>query len=134
MVRLAAIVAGGLVALSFLMFALDQSREGSDSQVRAVDGQGVRETKFDKAIDAPAPDPAIERVREQTNTKFREYVDDANDVLVSPFLFVESSNVWVKRIVPALLGVLLWGIGGMLLANFLPKHRSETRDWREVTP
>ena len=134
MVRLAAIVAGGLVALSFLMFAVDQSQEGSDSQVRVVDGQGVRETKFDKAIDAPAPVPAVERQREQANTSFRERVDDANDVLVSPFLFVDSSNVWVERLISAFLGVLVWGLGGMLLANFIPKHRTQTRDWREVTP
>lgn len=130
-IRLCAVTAAAFIALSFLLFATDQSREGSETQQRAVDGNGV--VVSDNAIDRLDPEPATERVREQRHSGAREAIDDVNDVLLRPFVdVVDSDNIWAERTVPAVLGLLLFGLLGMVLANFIPKHRHETRDWREV--
>ena len=75
----------------------------------------------------------MERVREKENSSARELVDDGNDVLASPFTgLVESNGVWVQRLVPAALGLLLFGLGGLMLANWIPERRAEHTDWREA--
>jgi hypothetical protein len=133
LLRLAAIAAAGFVALSFLLFAVDQSKQGSATQVNALEGSGAQVTS-DAAIDEPSPPSRIERVREERHTGIREAIDDVDDVLVAPFTgLIESSNVWVERMVPATLALLLYGLGGMLLANMLPKPRRRHHDWREAT-
>ncbi len=130
-VRLFAITAGACVALSLLLFAIDQSREGSETQQRAVDGQGLVSSDTDiAAIDPPA---AVERERERRHSGAREAIDDVNDVLLRPFTDVaDSDNMWVLRGVPAALGVLLYGLLGMLLANIIPRRVPEARDWRQA--
>jgi hypothetical protein len=131
--RLAAIAAAALVALSFLFFAVDQSREGSATQVDSVDDSKSKASS-DAAIDVPSPEPRVERAREARHTGIREAVDDADDVLVSPFTgLIDSSNLWIERVVPGALALLLYGLGGMLLANALPKPQRHTKDWREAT-
>jgi hypothetical protein len=53
---------------------------------------------------------------------------------VSPFTgLIDSSNLWIERVVPGALALLLYGLGGMLLANALPKPQRRTKDWREAT-
>ena len=45
-------------------------------------------------------------------------VDDIDDVLLSPFTGISNSdNIWIRRAVPALIGLLLYGVGGMYLAR-----------------
>ena len=52
-------------------------------------------------------------------------------MLLGPFDdLVGSSNVWVERGLPALLGLLLYGVGLGMLANFLPKQNRASGDWR----
>ena len=132
LIRLAAITAATFVGLSFLLFAVDRSEEGSAGQVEAVDGAGDRAPAHTN-VDRPAPDRRIEELREDRHSGARELIDDGNDLLVSPFTgIVGSGNVWVERTVPAALALLLFGFGGMLLANFLPKPRRRTTDWREA--
>ncbi len=130
-VRLFAVTAGACVALSLLLFAIDQSREGSETQQRAVDGQGLVSSDTDiAAIDPPA---GVERERERRHSGAREAIDDVNDVLLRPFTDVaDSDNTWVLRGVPAALGLLLYGLLGMLLANIIPRRVPEARDWRRV--
>ena len=129
-IRVCAIVASAIVALSFVFFAVDQATTGSEDQVRAVEGQsGPRAMPADLA--RPAPDRASERIREADHSSVREAVDDADDVLVGPFTgLVDSDDAWVQRIVPALIGLLLYGGLGLLLANWIPEPKRETRDWR----
>ncbi len=59
----------------------------------------------------PDPTPKAERQREARNSKARELVDDANDVLLRPFagLVAGDSSRWVQRGVPAGLGLLVYG-------------------------
>jgi len=66
------------------------------------------------------PPPAGERVREQRHSQLRDAVDDANDFLLKPFAGISDSSGsrWVQRGVPALLGLLVYGLGLAFLARF----------------
>ena len=131
LVRICAIAAASLVALSFLMFAADETGKGSEQQVRSVRGEDAP-ARPTLRVNEPSPPAAVERAREKEHSSFREVVDDANDVLVSPFTgIVDSNDSWVQRLVPGTLALLLYGLGGLLLANALPKPHHQVRDWRE---
>ncbi len=89
-----------LVAAGFVLFAVDDfSRASAQSRDRIAG--------FEKT----SPTAAGERTRESRNGKVREFVDDANDVLLRPFagLSESASSRWVQRGVPALLGLLVYG-------------------------
>ncbi|MGI9094524.1 MAG: hypothetical protein ACR2F4_02990, partial [Thermoleophilaceae bacterium] len=120
LIRICAVTAAVLVALSFVFFAVDQLTEGSENQVRALrsdDGRAPSQAEIDK----PAPEPAVERIRETQHSSAREYVDDANDVLLSPFTgLVDTGHVWSQRVIGGVLALLLYGLGGTLLANAMP--------------
>ena len=47
------------------------------------------------------------------NSDARELLDDADDILLSPFAWAapDSGGKWARRGVPALLAVLVYGIG-----------------------
>jgi len=131
-IRTAAVLAASTVALSFVLFALDELGEGSANQIRDVRGEGLNASQAE--LSRPAPRAEIERARETVHSKPREAIDDANDVLLTPFAsLADTGSVWVSRIVPGVLGLLLYGLGGLLLANALPQPRREVRDWRQQT-
>ena len=120
--RMVAIVASSIVALGFLVFAMGEADRGS---------KGQQQKLAEEIAGEPAPDPALERARERRHGSAREMLDDANDFLLSPFAeVVRSDNEWVKRGVPTLLALLVYGVGLLLLANFLPKPRASGGDWR----
>jgi len=127
-IRLVAIVMSGFVLLGFAFFATDELDRGSKTQQHALANelQGIS--------DEPAPivpTPADEKAREAAHSTFREVIDDANDVLLGPFVdLVDSDDVWVARGVPTLLALLLYGFGLGMLANMLPKERAHRGDWR----
>ena len=113
--RWMSLAACALVVLGFALFALEETSAGSREQVAEVETQSM-------------PLPAAERdeaVREQENGAFREFVDDANDVLLSPFEnIVSSDDAWVERGMPAFLALLVYGVGAAFLLNALtPKRR-----------
>ena len=93
-----------VIALSFALFAVEHTRDASQAQASAV-------------IDAGG---AVEAKRARDHTTAREVVDDADDVLLRPFAAViDSDNEWVQRGIPALFGLLLYGIGLLYLARLL---------------
>ena len=128
LVRLVAITCSGLVLLGFAYFATDEMSRGSKNQQNALASElaGAQ----DPPPVAPSPDEEIERERQ--NGTFREAVEDANDVLIGPFagLVERADNRWVTHGVPALLGLLLYGLGLGMLANMIPKYRAHGADWR----
>jgi hypothetical protein len=128
LVRLVAIVCSGLVLLGFAYFATDEMSRGSKNQQNAL------ASELAGTVDPPpvAPSPDEEAERERLNGTFREYVEDANDLLIGPFagLVETADNRWVTHGVPALLGLLLYGLGLGMLANMLPKYREHGADWR----
>jgi hypothetical protein len=124
--RLLAIAASVVIALGFTLFALDEMDGASKGQQQALAEQtGVA----DPADVAPAPEEESARARQ--NTGVREAVDDMNDILLAPFSdLTNSKDSWVIRGVPTLLGLLVYGLGLGLLANFLPGRQSHAGDWR----
>ena len=108
--RSLAIALSLIVAAGFVLFAMDDFDRASNSSRSRIMGDPS----------AADPTPAGERAREARNSKGREYIDDANDVLLKPFAGVSenASSRWVRRGVPALLGLLTYG----LLLGFLSRY------------
>jgi hypothetical protein len=126
--RLAAIVTSGIVLLGFAAFAAEEMDRGSKSQQNAIaDELGTART----AIVEPNPTPEVEEARERRHSTLREAIDDANDVLLAPFSrLIDSNNAWAERGLPALLALLVYGLGLGTLARALPKRQVHGGDWR----
>src|SRR5215208_5093461 len=121
-IRLVAIAISVVVVIGFALFAIDETDKGSKAQ------QAKLERELGSTV---APDAPQEALRERNNGAIREAIDDANDVLLRPFAgLIDSDNAWVTHGIPALLAVLIYGLGLGLLANMLPKQRQHSSDWR----
>jgi hypothetical protein len=128
-IRLVAIVTSGIVLLGFAFFATDELSRGSQNQQNLIDNREVKGSVVDPAPIAPTP--AQEQARERAHGSIHEMVDDANDVLLDPFNgVVDSTDRWVTHGLPALMALLLYGLGLGMLANMLPKERETGADWR----
>lgn len=121
-VRWCSLFACAFVTLSFLYFAVNQTSTASQNQVNAIaGGTGV---KAESATKVPDPAPDVEKLRQQENDKFHEFVDDVDDVLVSPFTSItDSHSIWVLRLVPLGLALLIYGLGGQYLARAMGLRR-----------
>jgi hypothetical protein len=127
-VRLVAILTSAVVVLGFAYFATDEIGRESQNQQNKLDKE-VTGAHADPTPIAPTPDQETER--ERVNGSFREVIDDANDVLLGPFTgIIDSSDRWVTHGVPAMMALLLYGLGLGTLANMLPKERETGGDWR----
>jgi hypothetical protein len=126
LIRFVAIAISLVVVLGFALFAIDETDKGSKAQ------QAKLERELNGATTAPvAPDAKVEAVREHNNGAVHETIDDANDVLLAPFVdLVNSDSAWVNHGIPALLALLIYGVGLGFLANMLPKQRVHGGDWR----
>jgi hypothetical protein len=121
-VRWASLIACAFVVLGFVFFLVNQTSTASKNQVTAI--TGGTDVKAESATKVPNPSPAVEKVREQENDPFHEFVDDVNDVLLSPFMgLFDSKNIWVLRVVPLALALLIYGIGGLYLARAMGLRR-----------
>jgi hypothetical protein len=121
-VRWAALFACAFVTLSFLYFAVNQTSTASQNQVSAI--AGTAGVQAESATKVPNPPPDVEKVRQQENDKFHEFVDDVDDVLLAPFTgIVDSNEIWVRRLVPLGLALLIYGIGGLYLARAMGLRR-----------
>jgi len=110
--RAAAIAVSGIVALSFALFAIDEAKSASDRTVLEIEGRA--------AAASPNPTGDEERARERAHGPVREAIDDANDVLVSPFagLAPDGGGTWARRGIPALAALVVYGLGLGFLARF----------------
>jgi hypothetical protein len=111
--RIVAIVLSLIVAAGFTLFALDDFTRASNESRDRISGNA-----------RPDPTPRAERERELRNGRVREYIDDANDVLLRPFtgIVTNDRSRWVQRGVPALFGLLVYGF----LLGFLARY---ARGW-----
>ena len=118
-------LAAAVLVLSFAMFALDQARDGSKQSVARLDEKQRRgEQKASRNINQADPPPRIERARERRHGDVRELIDDGNDLLVSPFAGITSSEqIWAQRTIPAVIALLVFGVLLRILANFVPGRR-----------
>ena len=129
-IRVVAIVTSGIVLLGFGFFAVDEMDKGSKAQQQALDRE-LSGSNTDPDVVSVSPTPDEENAREAQNSSVREVVDDANDVLLAPFAnLIDSNSNWVQHGIPALLALLLYGVGLGFLANLLPKQRTHAGDWR----
>lgn len=104
--RWAAILASLFVLAGFAMFAADELGSASHRQV--------------SALASPDPTAAQEAVRENRHSSLREAVDDVDDALLHPFAGVTGSkDAWVRRGVPTLLALLVYGLGLGFLARYV---------------
>ena len=126
LIRFVAIVVSVIVVLGFAMFAVNEADKGSKAQ------QDKLERELGHAPnDLVAPNAHDEAFREAHQGTFHEAIDDANDVLLRPFVdLVDSKSAWVNHGIPALLALLIYGFGLGMLANALPKQRQHGGDWR----
>ena len=129
LIRLAAISTSLVVLLGFAFFAAGEMDKGSKTQQTALGDETGTPAARDVVAVAPTADG--EAAREEQHGEPRELIDDANDALLAPFTdLVDSGNSWVDHGVPALLALLLYGVGLGLLANMLPRERTHHEDWR----
>ncbi len=106
--RILAIVLSLIIAAGFSMFALDEFNRASTKQTDELAG-------YERAD----PTPAGELQRERRSSNAREYIDDANDILLKPFAGVAASSTrWMQRLVPTILGLFLYGFVLAYLARF----------------
>ena len=108
--RIAAILVSAVVLVSFALFAVDELNGASANN----------EAKLAQDLEAnPAPAAAAQRAKD--HGAVREAIDKANDLLVSPFQGIvgRDDSRWVKRGVPALLALLVFGFGLGFLARFM---------------
>ncbi len=109
--RFAAIACSLFVIAGFGWFVIDETSAASQQTQAEIAGQQAARTA--------SPDPDQERDREKVNSSAHEVVDDVNDVLLKPFATIaqDSDSKWVRRAVPALLALLVYGFGLGLLAR-----------------
>jgi hypothetical protein len=107
--RTVAIVLSLIVGLGFCFFAIDEFDRASNTQRERLAG-----------YERPDPTAMGEREREKRHSSFREYIDDANDVLLKPFAGIvsDTSGRWTQRGVPTVLGLLLYGFVLAYLARY----------------
>jgi hypothetical protein len=112
LLRTVAVTTSVLVLLGWALFGIDETRSASDLSQREIAGQ--------VAVRSADPTPAQERAREDLHSTAREAIDDANDILMAPFagLVEGTTSQWVRRTVPALLGLLIYGFGVGYLARY----------------
>ncbi|MEA2374810.1 MAG: hypothetical protein QOD53_1273 [Thermoleophilaceae bacterium] len=114
LLRWASNLACAILLISFGLFAIEQAKGGSQQQQNKVEG-----------INQPSPSPQNERQREKEHGKVREAIDDADDVLVSPFSgVVNSGSIWAKRGVSTLLALLVYGLLARILIGYIPGRRN----------
>ena len=113
LLRVVSLVASAVVVLSFVLFALDETRAASERTTAEIAGLQAARTAD--------PNPAQERARERVHSPARELIDDADDVLLSPFTWAapDTTNKWALRGVPALLALAVYGFGLSYLARFV---------------
>jgi hypothetical protein len=112
LLRTVSIVASAIVLLSFAFFAIDETRDASEKSTAAIAGlEATRQSD---------PSGSQERARERAHSRAREAVDDADDVLVAPFASIVSGSdsSWVRRGVPTLIALIVYGFGLSFLARF----------------
>ena len=112
LIRFVAMAASACVLLGFILFALDESSTASQKSQDAIAGR--------KASQTVDPSPRQERARERAHSAPREVVDDINDVLLAPFAGIEPENAnrWLRRGVPTLVALVVYGFGLGFLARY----------------
>ncbi len=104
--RAVAVVATLIVAVAFVLFAVNELSSASRHQQIEV-------------VDSGSPSPATPAAPAPERGP-RRAIDDADRALLSPFSgVVASSNRWVSQGIPTLLAMLVYGLGLGFLARYV---------------
>jgi hypothetical protein len=127
LLRLASIACAAILIVSFGWFAADQAGNGSKQTIAKLNAadQPASSTKAQDNVDQADPSGQAESVREKRHGAVREAIDDADDVLVSPFSGIVSrtDSIWAQRGITTLLALLVFGLGLRMLAAWVPGGR-----------
>jgi hypothetical protein len=123
LLRYTSIVVSAIVVLSFAMFATDQSRTSSANEVRTIGNESstsASQQQQQQPQQQSVPKPA------KPHGQPRQAIDDADNQILKPFNGVVSSSTseWVKKGVPSLLALVVFGFLLNLLAGYMPKPQS----------
>jgi hypothetical protein len=110
--RILSILCTGFVVLSFVFFAIDQSSKGSQDSVSGI------------AADGPPSAAVVAHKKPPHHSAVRRAVDSVDKRLVDPFngLAGGSTNDWVKRGVPSLFALFVYGFGLSFIARYARAH------------
>ena len=102
--KLVSFLACALVILSFAMFARDQMAGASANQ----------QTELASGSNTPTPAAPA-----KPHAQPRRFIDGAAKELTAPFsAVVQSNNAWVTHGLPAVFGLLVYGLGLGYLARY----------------
>jgi hypothetical protein len=108
-----------LLIASFAMFVLDELTTAKTQQLAVVNGANKTQTVRD------VHGREVNLARGRLRTK----IDEANDaVLASAESLVAGESPWLMRGVPFLLGLLVFGLGGNMLARWLAMSAAGSRE------
>jgi hypothetical protein len=101
--RSVAAIASSIIALSFILFAAEEVNHASRRQQSEI----------------VIPGSGAAAAKSGGHTAARRAIDDASDVILRPFAGLTSGthNAWARRGIPALFGLLVYGLGLAYLAR-----------------
>lgn len=106
----------------------DTSKVQASRQIAVFPGAAPQSTTETIDITQPDPPARVEKAREAEHTSGREFIDDVGDVMMSPFTWIASgSKAWVRRLLYSALALLLYGLVGQLLADFIQRELKGAR-------
>lgn len=118
--RYASIAITAILVLSFVMFVSDQSSSGTASEVATLNTENGPGTA-PATPGTPAPKPAPKQHGEPRRT-----IDEVANDLTRPFegFVANSKSKWVRKGIPTLVALLIFGFGLSLLAGYMPKPKT----------
>jgi hypothetical protein len=118
--RYVSIAVSAILVLSFVMFVTDQSESGTAHEVATLNSENDSPNAQAPVNAAPPKLPA------KQHGQPRKSIDDADKQLLKPFdgLVSDSTSKWVRKGVPTLIALLIFGFGLNLLAGYLPKPKT----------
>jgi hypothetical protein len=116
LLRYTSIVVSAIIVLSFVFFAVDQSKSSSAQEVATVGAETSNTTAQPQQPAAPKP---------KVHGQPRAAIDDADKQILKPFegLVTSSGSAWAKKGIPSLLALFVFGFLLNLLAGYLPKPK-----------
>ena len=114
--RYTSIAITAILVLSFVMFVTDQSASGTASEVATLNSENGSTT---------TPAPATPKPPAKQHGEPRKTIDDVAKKLTNPFdgFVSHSTSKWVRKGVPTLIALLLFGFGLSVLAGYMPKPK-----------
>lgn len=111
-----------LVLVSYALFMYDELGSASKNQSSIAANGAVITVTRDQHGRMTGPDTSTPRIK----------IDQANDIVTSPGeslgRSVGKSNEWIMRTFAMLFGLLVFGVGGRLLAAYIEKSGFANRD------